>query len=560
MMDDQPFCNDPERELAERILESYGIVSQGAQAESDAAKALQPMHVRLSKYTIIVPLKGGDRAIAFNSRSHSLVVLDADDLRVLDEVNSQGVVPMTNPALAPFVALGFMAPEGLDELGLLREEYWRKRSDPSSFSVTIAPTLACNMACGYCFQGLDKPTKRMTDDVRERLGDFIGKRIQGVADFGICWYGGEPLMDKKAIYSLSDRLMGTCASAGVSYSASMVTNGFLLDRDTALELDRRAVSSIQITIDGFGEAHDKSRPLTSGKGSYERILKNILSFIDDVKLTITIRVNVAVENAPTLKRMLEDFVARGLSGRSNFNVYFAPVEAATNETLTAEDEMLGKVDYAKTELELTRFAVQSNLMTPPRTPSYMGICVAPKENGLVIGPTGELHKCWDTIQNSHKKVGTIFEEDSLFSTPQSKMWQAWDPFDNPVCSSCKIAPLCSGFCEHKFLFPEETRGEMGALPCPPWKFNVAEYLFLRAEEAQLVRADDWDETQATHLKWHAGFRHTRESMLQAHERVVEKVASGDYRKPATSCGSGCGCAQQASVVTGSETHPTAGCG
>jgi len=123
--------------------------------------------------------------------------------------------------------------------------------------------------------------------------------------------------------------------------------------------------------------------------------------------------------------------------------------------------------------------------------------------------------------------------------------------------------MCAGFCQHKFLYPEETRGEMGALPCPPWKFNVGEYLFLRAEEAKLVKRADWDDEQATHLKWHGGFRHTRESMENANATVKERVTRGDFGAPKQSCDAGgCGCktgtscAPEVSVMA----HPTASCG
>lgn len=553
-----------EGELAHQMLGQMGIrvVSEAdyaAMPQAPVAPAIKPV---ASRYTIIVPLKG-KKAIAFNSRSHNFVIFGPKELKRWKKLEEGGYANLSHPDLMVFAHLGFVVPEGTNELDLVRQEYWHHRNDKSSMGITIAPTLGCNMACSYCFQGLDKPTKKMTAEVLDKLVEFTERRMEGVNHLNITWYGGEPLMDKKAIYALSDRFMAMCAARGAQYSASIVTNGFLLDRTCAEELAKRNVSTVQITIDGYGEAHDKARPLTSGKGSYERILAHIASFIDDVPLSIAIRVNVTVENAPVLQRMLEDFVARGLAGKRNFSVYFAPVEAATAETETVEAAMLGKVAYAKVELELTRYAIAHKLTTAPRAPSYMGLCVAPRENGFVVAPNGELHKCWDTIQNTRKKVGTIFDDASLFQTDESKMWQAWDPFDNPVCSSCKIAPMCAGFCQHKFLYPEETRGEMGALPCPPWKFNVGEYLFLRAEEAKLVKRADWDDEQATHLKWHGGFRHTRDSMEGANATVKERVTRGDFGAPKQSCDAGgCGCktgtscAPEVSVMA----HPTASCG
>ncbi len=102
------------------------------------------------------------------------------------------------------------------------------------------------MACSYCFQGLDKPTKKMTAEVLDKLVEFTESRMEGVNHLNITWYGGEPLMDKKAIYALSDRFMAMCAARGAQYSASIVTNGFLLDRTCARnspsEMSRRCRS------------------------------------------------------------------------------------------------------------------------------------------------------------------------------------------------------------------------------------------------------------------------------------------------------------------------------
>jgi uncharacterized protein len=62
---------------------------------------------------------------------------------------------------------------------------------------------------------------------------------------------------------------------------------------------------------------------------------------------------------------------------------------------------------------------------------------------------------------------------------------------------------------------ERTLGEGGSLPCPSWKFNMAERLFLRAEKMGLVKAEDWVKEAGDDQPMTTGQRHTFESMQKA---------------------------------------------
>ncbi len=70
--------------------------------------------------------------------------------------------------------------------------------------------------------------------------------------------------------------MKICERFGITYSASITTNGFLLTSSKFEKLVREYdVTNFQITIDGDGESHDSQRVLKNQKGSYARILDNL---------------------------------------------------------------------------------------------------------------------------------------------------------------------------------------------------------------------------------------------------------------------------------------------
>ena len=92
----------------------------------------------------------------------------------------------------------------------------------------------------------------------------------------VSWFGGEPLLGLKTIKNLSKKFISICFQNGLDYSASITTNGYLLNERIIhqLILDYR-VNNFQITIDGDEESHNFQRVLRNGKGSYSKILENI---------------------------------------------------------------------------------------------------------------------------------------------------------------------------------------------------------------------------------------------------------------------------------------------
>lgn len=474
--------------------------------------------VKASKYTILVGLADGKRALAYNTRTTSFAVLDAAEVQALHELERDGMARCEG-ALEVLGATGFLAPFHADETGLVRQEYWQQRSRTDTLTITIAPTLGCNVSCHYCFQGMVKPNGKMSTEVQDAIVDYVRSRIDGLSLLSICWYGGEPLMDQKAIARLSAALTSLCAENGVSYSASMVSNGYLLNVATARRLYDHGITFAQVTIDGTEEAHDINRPLTSGRGTYKRTLANIKAVLSETDFAITVRCNVGTENVSAMADLLDELYAEGFGDLNGFSLYYYPIEASTEACASAESVGIRKAEFAALQRSFERKALAYGFNAPATPARFEGLCVAAVDTGLVIGPEGQIHRCWETLHDENKQVGTIFDMAAVRDNPANKRWKAWDPFDNPVCGECRISPMCAGFCSYKFVYPESTSGESGSLPCPKWKFSIAEYIFEMAETQGFVTARDWNPEEATAQKMQGGARHTPESVMQAFDIV-----------------------------------------
>ena len=103
----------------------------------------------------------------------------------------------------------------------------------------------------------------------------IEKHLGGVKYLSVAWFGGEPLVGMPVIESLSQRIIALCKEKNVQYSASIITNGYLLTKEVAEKLKEYHVRSAQITVDGPKEIHDTRRPMANGQGTYDVIMEHL---------------------------------------------------------------------------------------------------------------------------------------------------------------------------------------------------------------------------------------------------------------------------------------------
>lgn len=453
------------------------------------------MQIKPSFYNIEVPLRRKQRAI-YNSFTRSLAVLEAEDIELFDAVShSQEIDPETEFARY-MLSQGFLIPESVDETDIISKHYHESRFDSDVATLTICPTLSCNFTCDYCFQGGNKSIELMADEVKEGILSLCDKIISQdhITSLHVAWYGGEPLIKPKIIYDLADRMIELCEEKNVSYVSSIVTHGYFLTESVAKKLYERGLRMVQITIDGPEEMHNQRRQLGSGKGSYDTIIKNINSWIHTYPdLNVQIRVNIDSRNKATLEELVDDLHQEGFNKFPNFKMYFAPVESMTVGCHNVSDVTLKKLDYGMTETNLFYYAFEKGLAELPTPPMYLGICSAVKPHDFIITPSGDVHKCWDTVSFQKHAVGNVDRIDELVNieTPKLKEWSDFDPFKHKTCSTCKILPNCAGSCAFKFVNPEEGLGDT-ALPCPSMKYSINENIVKRCEVEGFLTKDDYD--------------------------------------------------------------------
>jgi uncharacterized protein len=377
----------------------------------------------------------------------------------------------------------FIVERGFDERKKIDEAVNLIRFNDTTLTLTIAPTLACNFECDYCYQGDHTRNQVMSEEVSGKLLDFTKKRLEGKRALGVSWYGGEPLLAKDLLFGLSEKFIAFCGEKNISYNAMIVTNGYFLTRDAAERLADLKVSTAQVTLDGDRAVHDRRRCLRGGGPTFDRIIENLVDVVESGRLGIHIRVNIDKRNCSSIERLIERLCDADLAGRKNVSMYFAPVDVCSRECLKIATEVMPLEEYAKIEARLLKMAADRKLAAPSMPFRMFSLCAAVKPNGFVILPNGDVHKCWNTVSSPEDKVCGIHDIDSVDSTSVQTQWLKQELFSLPECRTCLTLVNCAGGCAHI--------AKSGlSNPCRSLKHNISDMLVLLALSKEVIKAED----------------------------------------------------------------------
>jgi uncharacterized protein len=383
----------------------------------------------------------------FNSVSGSLYRMTAGQRSAFQRYSRDGVATADlAETLAHLIAGGMLINDDVDEIDVLAKKYESGRRNDRRFNLTLVTSLGCNFDCPYCFEA--KHPSIMDEDVRAQVLKMLDDRLPHIDVFGAGWFGGEPLVGKAAVFDLSDAFIERCDAHGVSYAASIVTNGYLLDEETCRGLAERRVRSAQVGLDGPPEIHNVMRPLISGRGTFERILENLKIAVD--YLNVGVRVNVDARNFDKVEALFEILAGEGLSGRLGVSAGHI-VGSATNLLSPSANYggCLSRPQFARVERDFYTLAEKFGFGSPSLPRQISTPCTAVRRNELVVGSRGELYKCWESVGDPKEVIGHIGE----YADADSRMgkWMSYDPFTDADCTSCIALPTCMGGCaQHAF--------------------------------------------------------------------------------------------------------------
>jgi len=329
----------------------------------------------------------------------------------------------------------------------------------STLSLIIVPTLSCNFDCPYCFEE-GKKGGVMSDCTIDELITFI-KQHELAKDLTITWYGGEPLLAFSVIKKILDKIKSEI-KIPIRWQ-SIVTNGYYFDSKVIEYFKENPLNSIQITLDGSRERHNRVRKQkNTGEGSYDRLIDNIDKILHELHDTkVSIRVNIEKANRNDFLLLQEELSTKWKGKNIDFYPGFLRIE---NETKTAlacdaisqwESKIFYYEIYKNKKLKGTVF---------PQLENNQGCC-ATMVNAYIIGPKGEIYKCWNDVTNENKIVGYINDNNLSDSALFFRYLLGSKFYYNDECKNCFYLPICQGYCPWLRLKNQYDNGKFVICEC-----------------------------------------------------------------------------------------------
>ena len=397
-----------------------------------------------SMYNFIYDDFREDDIIFYNSFSGALATINSEQYGQYCNFVRDGKEITDKKFLFQLQKCGFLIPKDINEIYLVKTRMLQGRYNSKVLGLTIAPTMACNFRCIYCFEQGHYGNKMMSEETMNNLVKFVNKNIKGVERLNITWFGGEPLLGLPVIERLSNKFIEICNENNIEYSASIITNGYLLTKDVVESLKDLKVKFIQITVDGPKEIHDVRRPLINGDGTFDTIFRNL----EECKgiLPISLRINVDIENMNLADKVYGILEEKDLV--KDIYPYLGLVVPYND--IYDENKCITDQQYASFNHE---FMLKHNISLKSKYPKQKrNHCVADLYKGWVIDDNGKMYKCWNDIGNQVKVVGDINTNTNyLKNTYYLMKYSEFDPMTNLECRECKMLPICMGGCPNNRL-------------------------------------------------------------------------------------------------------------
>ncbi|MCT4543940.1 MAG: SPASM domain-containing protein [Vallitalea sp.] len=424
-----------------------------------------------------------DELILSNLLSGAIITIDKNSYNLISE-NRQDKI--SSELLNKLIIGRFIIPDDFNELNYIqtRLSYHKYRTD--LLSLTILPTLDCNFDCTYCYENNTK--SYMSRETINQLINFTAINLTGKKRFSVAWYGGEPLLASSTIWKLSEIFIAMSEKLSIDYDASMITNGSLLTKETVDKLIKYKIPTIQVTIDGPKDIHNKMRPFSSkccnNPNSYDTILDNINYACN--KLNVNIRINIGKNNYNKLDTLLNSLKFNKL--KDKVTIYVTPIipfgtsSKVNNNTFSSK--CFDYPSFANIEPDLFNTIEKSGFNTGyDFDGSDCSCCRAICLNNWVIDPEGNLLKCWDSIGEPSGIVGHISKppkEIPMYQNSNLLKWISFNPLNDNKCRECKFIPICMGGCAHRVIKDNVDNN----YKCSMTKFNYKQMLKKLYLEAQ----------------------------------------------------------------------------
>lgn len=404
--------------------------------------------MKISRFVIIFERE--DSCFLYNTGTQSFFrISNADYQQIASVINKEKEIDELPDNLLAFLQNNHCIDNDNEQLSIdlrVKMEYKKRMESFSNrtLSLVIAPTLACNFACPYCYES-NLPVSTMTDDVEDQIIRFIKSYEETCDDIELCWEGGEPLMAFGTIRSVISKIE-TQSSLKIRKHI-LVTNGYLLTPEICSFFKDKNLDIAQITVDGSPATHNQSRIHKSGKPTYDAIVRNIDMLTDMIPdCRVTVRTNIHNGNKGEYGKLYIELTDRWKGKKVTIAPAFVMDNGNCKISCCSPREKSEFYLSLQRNYGIDRFRRLPKLQT--------GRCSATAEHSYIIDPKGDLYKCWNDIGKKDYCIGNVSDgvkNNNLIA----KYVIGSDKYSDKTCIECKLFPICDGGCNKQRIDNKE---------------------------------------------------------------------------------------------------------
>jgi uncharacterized protein len=396
--------------------------------------------MKYSQFNSIVTFDG--RHHLYNSFTQKFIVIDTTLKDMLEAAVVEGIDGLEefHPDFYSYLkSEEYIITNDTDEVQKVKDLSKSVDENANSFLLTINPTMNCNFKCWYCYETHIKKSA-VTPEMIDKIGVFMEKTAKrpGMQYFSLAFFGGEPLLYfKRDVVPMIVKMQQVCVENRIDYSIGFTTNGYLVD-DHFINFfkSNNMIPSLQITLDGFKEEHDKVRFVNASKGSYDEIIANVKNLLLN-EFPVRLRINYTSENLPNSYKIASEFhdiPKEILEKYLVMDLHRVWQDSKNDDIIVAVDKVLDEVKKESVPVEHMSLN------------NVKDSCYADKRNSAVINYNGDLFKCTARDFTTVKRAGYLSEEGDLVWENDYLERRMNAKFKNKPCLSCRLLPLCNGGC------------------------------------------------------------------------------------------------------------------
>lgn len=367
----------------------------------------------------------------------------------------------------------FILQDDIDERQMVKSIQLQKRFSSKTYVLILNTTLDCNLNCWYCYEKHPKESY-MTIEMVERILKHINliSKITNFEILDLTFFGGEPLMNYKAISTLLDKVQQQAKENNFKIALTVVSNGTLVS-ERYIDLFKPFSTRFQITIDGDKEMHNSIRKFKNENqhSSYERILNNLKLLNNaDADFIFTLRINYDDRVLSNIDSLIKDlsFMDRRKAVITLQKVWQCNDEQIDIQLLFNVIDTINKAGFC---LNSFRFK------------HTFACCNTDNFGQAIINYDGSVYKC--TARDFDEKARHGYLNSLGIIEWDTELMKKRLSLKIPnKCQNCEFLPCCPGICTQKIM--ENTNSEDIDCPFPFDKGITKEDIVLLNLKQQLI--------------------------------------------------------------------------